>query len=138
MKYRAGSLRSGERLPFGNLSNKTTKDVFHKANFFNGKVEILSLDYDDENPGDGRGMFNTSIATRDFTDAVLFNIQFDQFLDHQSSVNRKILQIRYAGYTLVEIVKEVGFHATSVGERLKRMQTDFMVYFELSDEGCKT
>ena len=82
MKYRAGSLRSGERLPFGNISNKTTHDVFHKGNFFNGNVEILSLDYDDENPGDGRGIYNSTIATQDFTDAVLFNIQFEQFLDH--------------------------------------------------------
>ena len=87
MKYRAGSLRSGERLSFGNLSSKTTKDVFHKSNYFSGNVEILSLDYEEENPGDGRGMFNATIATQDFTDAVLFSIQFERFLDHQSLVN---------------------------------------------------
>jgi hypothetical protein len=135
MKYRAGSLRSGERLPFGNISNKTTHDVFHKGNFFNGNVEILSLDYDDENPGDGRGIYNSTIATQDFTDAVLFNIQFKQFLDHQSPVNRRVLQMRYEGYTLAEIAKEVGLHATSVGERLKRMEGDFLVYFELRRGG---
>jgi len=135
MKYRAGSLRSGERLPFGNISNKTTHDVFHKSNYFNGNVEILSPDYDDENAGDSRGMFNATIATQDFTDAVLFSIQFEQFLDHQSSVNRRILLMRYAGYTLCEISKEVGLHSTSVGERLKKMEEDFMAYFEMRREG---
>ena len=53
-------------------------------------------------------------------------------MDHQGQVNRKILQLRYEGYTLAEIAKEVGLHATSVGERLKRMEADFVVYFELS------
>ena len=137
MKYRAGSLRSGERLSFGNLSSKTTKDVFHKSNYFSGNVEILSLDYEEENPGDGRGIYNSTIATQDFTDAVLFNIQLERFLDHQSCVNQRILKLRYEGYTLGEISKEVGLHSTSVGERLKRIEADFKVYFEMSEEGYK-
>ena len=89
MKYRAGSLRSGERLSFGNRSTKTTNDVYHKANYFNGQVEILSLNYQNgeeeiESPADGRGMFNEFIATKEFTNEVLFRIGFEDFLDQQS------------------------------------------------------
>jgi hypothetical protein len=74
MKYRAGGLRSGARLPFGNLSNRTTQDVYHKRNYFNNEVELLSLEYDDiENPGDGKGVFNLMASSGDFADTVSFS-----------------------------------------------------------------
>ena len=47
-------------------------------------------------------------------------------------MNRCILQMRYQGYTLDEISREVGLNSTNIGDRLKRMEADFVVYFELS------
>ena len=139
LKYRAGSLRSGERLPFGNLSNKTTKDVFHKGNFFKGNVEVLSLDYgtreeEVENPGDGRGMFTEMISTRDFSDTVLFQIGYADFLKRYSLVNRQILQMRLEGYTLEEVAKATGFTRDLIIRRLRRMKSDFLLYFQLPRE----
>lgn len=138
MKYRAGSLRSGERLPFGNISNKTTGDVFHKGNYFKGNVEVLSLDYgnrdeDIEKPGDGRGMFTEMISTRDFSDAVLFQIGYENFLKQYSLISQKILQMRWEGYTLEEVAQATGFSRDKVLSILRRIKSDFLLYFQIGN-----
>ena len=139
MKYRAGSLRSGERLSFGNRSTKTTNDVYHKANYFNGQVEILSLNYQNgeeeiESPADGRGMFNEFIATKEFTNEVLFRIGFEDFLDQQSLLDQKILQMRHDGYTLNEIAQATGLSKEVLYGKLHQMKLDFLMHFELPAE----
>ena len=136
MKYRAGGLRSGERLSFGNRSNKTTNDVFHKGNYFKGHVEVLSLDYgtrdeDIEKPGDGRGMFTEMISTRDFTDAVLFQIGFENFLSRHNLINRQILQMRFEGYRLNEIAQATGLSIHGISRKLHDMELDFLLYFQM-------
>ena len=138
MKYRAGGLRSGERLSFGNRSNKTTNDVFHKGNYFNGHVEVLSLDYqtsDDEgeNPGDGKGMYNEMVSTNDFTDAVLFQIGFENFLNRHNLINRQILQMRFEGYNLSEIAQATGLCIHSISRKLHDIELDFLFYFQMPD-----
>ena len=138
MKYRAGGLRSGERLSFGNRSNKTTNDVYHKGNYFNGHVEVLSLNYqtsddDAENPGDGKGMFNAMISTKDFTDVVLFQIGYADFLKRYSLVNRQILQMRFEGYSLSEIAQTTGLSIHNISRKLHDMELDFLFYFQLPD-----
>ena len=139
MKYRAGGLRSGERLSFGNHSHKTTNDVYHKGNYFNGHVEVLSLNYqtsDDEgeDPGDGKGMFNAMISTQDFTDAVLFQIGYADFLKRYSLINQQILQMRFEGYTLNEIAQATGLSIYSISRKLHDMEVDFLFYFQLPEE----
>ena len=138
MKYRAGGLRSGERLSFGNRSNKTTNDVYHRQNFFNGHVEVLSLNYqngddDAENPGDGKGMFNAMISTKDFTDIVLFQIGFENFLNRHNLINRQILQMRFEGYSLSEIAQATGLSIHSISRKLHDMEVDFLFYFQMPD-----
>ena len=138
MKYRAGGLRSGERLSFGNRSNKTTNDVFHKGNYFKGHVEVLSLDYgirdeEIEQPGDGRGMFTEMVSTRDFSDTVLFQIGYADFLKRYSLVNRQILQMRFEGYTLEEIAQTTGLSIHGISRKLHEMEVDFLLYFQMPD-----
>jgi hypothetical protein len=130
MKYRAGGLRSGSRLPFGNISNRTTQDVYHKRNYFDGKVELLSLEFDDlENPGDGKGVFNLMASTGDFADTVLFNIEFQRYLSLKSSLNRRILELRYEGYSLKEISALTGCSVQLIRRELEVIEADFVVHF---------
>ena len=137
MKYRAGAIRSGKRLHFGNISYKTNQDVYNPRNFYNGNVELLSLDFImhdgeyEERSFDGQGQLTFATATRDLSDTVLFEIGFTRFFRRITSSNRQILMLKLKGYNCSEIGRLVNFRCETVQIRLKKIGRSFIEYFRL-------
>jgi hypothetical protein len=137
MKYRAGDLRSGKRLYFGNTSNKTTHDVYNPCNYYNGDVELLSLDFStndnecSEESSNGLGELTAATASRDCSNNVLFEIGFAEFFKQLTSTNRRILRLRLHGFNCSEIGRMVDFRGKTVQVRLKKIGRSFIEYFAL-------
>lgn len=137
MKYRAGDIRSGKRLHFGNISNKTTEDVYNPRNYYNGYVTLLSIDFTihegeyEERSFDGQGELTIATATRDLSDSVLFEIGFERFFRRITPINRQILLLRLEGYNYSEITRLVDFCGETVPARLKKIGRFFIEYFAL-------
>ncbi len=79
MKNRSKEIQSGSHIPFGSVSGKTTDDVFNKKNYYGGQVEIMSLDYDEDDASNG--IFNFRISTKDLGETIAFNLTFEAFLN---------------------------------------------------------
>jgi len=137
MKYRAGDLRCGKRLYFGNTSNKTTHDVYNPRNYYNGDVKLLSLDFStndnecSEDAFNGLGELTVATASRDCSANVLFEIGFAKFFRRLTSTNRRILRLRLLGFNCSEIGRKVGFRCETVQLRLKKIGRFFIKYFAL-------
>ncbi len=129
MKNRSKEIRSGSRIPFGSVSGKTTDDVFHKKNYYSGSLEIMSLDYDDED------IPNFQVSIKDLGETIAFNLTFEAFLKTLHPVDRRILQMKLAGYKYREISEAIKVSYISTRDRLKYIGLDFVKYFELP-EGC--
>lgn len=137
MKYRAGAIRSGKRLHFGNISNKTNHDVYNSRNFYNGDLKLLSLDFTmhdgeyEECSFDGQGQLTIATSTRDLSDSVLFEIGFTKFFRQITSTNRQILRLRLLGFNCSEIGRVFNFRGETVSVRLKKIGRSFIEYFAL-------
>lgn len=143
MKYRAGDLRKGTRLPVGNVSEKTTFDVYNIKNFFNGNVELLSLDFKSkdnecsEDSFDGRGALTAATACRDCSVNVLFEVGFENFLKQLTPQSRQVLMLRLAGYNCSEIVRKACISRSTLKTKLKNVGRKFVKYFALPDSYLK-
>jgi len=137
MKYRAGDIRCGKRLHFGNISTKTTHDTYNPRNYYNGDVELLSLDFTthagdyEECTYEGRGQLTLATATRDLSDSVLFEIGFAKFFRQITPINRQILNLRLLGFNCSEIGQVVDFRCETVQVRLKKIGRFFIEFFAL-------
>jgi len=139
MKYRASDIRKGARPHFGNISTKTTNCVFHPRNYFNGDVELLSLDFQQNESDDSdKGDYTTLTATRNFADNILFEISFRRFIRKLDSESRRILRLRLEGYKNREIAKQIGLRIHIVEECLRLIGKRFVRYFDLPDRFLET
>jgi len=143
MKYRARDLRKGERLPIGNISEKTTHDVYNIRNYFLGNVELLSMDYSSndnecsEDALDGLGELTAATACRSCSDNVLFEVGFESFLKRLSPRLRQVFMMRLAGFNRSEIVKKAHICPRTLAASLKRAGRMFIDYFELPESYLK-
>jgi len=143
MKYRAGDLRKGKRLPIGSVSEKTTQDVYNIGNYFHGNVELLSLDFTSndneysEDALDGLGELTAATACRDYSDNVLFEVGFESFIRRLSPRSRQVFVLRLAGYNRSEIVKNAHICPRTLAASLKRTGRMFIDYFELPESYIK-
>ena len=137
MKHRCGELYCGKRLPFGNRTQRSTGEVYRKSNYFNGNVELLSLDFenkdDDGNQSllDGRGIMAVMTATKDISTSVLFEIGFCSFLNGLDRRTRTALLMRMAGYTYGEIARRFQWSSDVVRRQVNQAGRKFIAYFEL-------
>ena len=137
MKYRCGELYHGERLPFGNRTQRSTGEVYRKSNYLNGDVELLSLDFvkddgdDVEGNMDGHGFYTSMTATKDVSDSVLFEIGFCDFLKGLDKRTRKALLMRVAGYSYGDIAKRFRRSSSVIREQVKQAGRKFIEYFNL-------
>jgi len=132
MKYRANEIRQGIKLHFGNISTKTTDDVFNVRNYYNGNVEIVSLDFLQNKSDDkDKGCYTVLTATRNISDNVLFAIGFDWFMKTLDLESRKILRLRLENYKLKEIADVIGLSISVVSRRLRKIGVKFIDYFNL-------
>jgi len=139
MKYRASDIRKGARPHFGNISTKTTNDVFNVRNYYNGDVEIVSLDLQqNESDDNDKGHYTALTASRNLSDNVLFDIGFDWFMKKLDPVNRKILQLRLENYKYSEIAAMIGLGIYSVRRRLQMIGMKFIEYFDLPHSYIET
>ena len=130
MKYRAGEIRQGIKLPFGNISTKTTDDIFNVRNYYNGNVDIVPLEFQQNSPGE-KGRYAALTEGRNVSDNVLFDIGFQWFMKRLDSENRKILQLRLENYRQSEIADMIGLTISTVCRRLRKIGMKFIEYFDL-------
>ncbi len=130
MKYRAGEIRKGIKLHFGNKSTKTTNDVFNVRNYYNGNVEIVPLEFQQNSTGE-KGRYTALTEGRNVSDNVLFAIGFEWFMKRLDSENRKILQLRLENYKQYEIADMIGVNISSVSRRLRMIGKKLIDYFDL-------
>jgi len=139
MKYRAGDLKKGKRLPIGSVREKTKLDVYNIRNYFLGNVELLSMDYSSndneysEDALDGLGELTAATACRDCSANVLFEVGFESFLRRLTPRSRQVFMLRLAGYNCSEIVKNAHICPRTLKASLKRTGRMFIGYFELPE-----
>ncbi len=126
MKYRAGDIRKGVRLHFGNISTKTSDDIFS----IRRNVDIVPLEFQQRSLGEKR-RYAALTAGRNISDNVLFTIGFDWFMKTLGSENRKILQLRLENYKQYEIADMIGVNISTVSRRLRMIGMKFIDYFDL-------
>jgi len=143
MKYRASDLRNGNRLPVGNVSEKTTFDVYNTRNYYNGNVELLSLDFSSsdnecsEDALDGLGELTAATACGDCSANVLFEVGFESFLKRLTHRSRQVFMMRLAGYKRSEIIKSAHICSRTLAASLKRTGRMFIEYFDLPESYLK-
>jgi len=139
MKYRAGDLRKGKRLPVGSVREKTKLDVYNIRNYFHGHVKLLSLDFSTsdnecrEDAIDGLGELTAATACRDYSDNVLFEVGFESFIQRLSPRSRQVFMMRLAGYNCSEIIRNVHICSHTLKASLNRTGRMFIDYFELPE-----
>jgi len=139
MKYRAGEIKQGIKLHFGNISTKTTDDVFNIRNYYNGEVKIVSLDLQrDDGDDNDKERYTALTASRNLSDNVLFSIGFEWFMKKLDSENRKILQLRLENYKQSEIAAMIGLTISTVSRRLRMIAVKFIDYFDLPHSFMET
>lgn len=144
MEYRGKDLRSGERNSISCISNNQPKrDVYHKRNYLNGDVEVLSLEYDEGNSiqnedSDGKGLITTRFATRDFAEDVLLEISLEQFFKNHSRKYRKLLDLKTSGYTMKEISVKTGIPYYKIRNYLKSLGQALMEFFDMPESFIKS
>lgn len=132
MKHRRSEISSGRRLPFGNVSRSGAMDVYRISNFFRGEVSILNWDTDeDEDDFCERGWAVMLSATKDISNAVIFNMGFEAFLKTLEDYQQKPLLMRMSGYSAREIGEEMGITPDVIRYHLKHVGKAFIAYFTL-------
>ncbi len=133
MKYRAGEIRQGTKLHFGNISTKTTDDIFSVRR----NVEVVPLEFQQNSPGEKR-RYAALTEVRNVSDNVLFEIGFNWFMKTLGSENRKILRLRLENYKLYEIADMIGLTIYTVSRRLRMIAVKFIEYFDLPHSYIET
>jgi hypothetical protein len=130
IKYRASELKNGKRPHFGNISEKSTEDVYHRLLYLTGQVEIASFDYEDEanKEGDSSIEFLTRIPSGE--DEILFKIDLARFLSGLSILERELLRNLMQGFNCREIADEARLKYEVVRKRLREIGRRFCEYFQ--------
>ncbi len=125
MQLRAGELRQGKLLHFGNRGHRGSKDVYSKVRYYAGEVRILHLD----------GVAGTDDLLMDsfhrraapIADKIAFGIDFRKFLANLSERDRSILIKRMEGYQLKEIASYFNSTTSGISKRLRRIGKEITV-----------
>ena len=125
MQLRAGELRQGKLLYFGNRGHKGSKDVYSKVRYYNGEVKILHLD----------GVVGTDDLLMDsfhrraapIADKIAFGIDFRNFLANLSERDRSILIKRMEGYQLKELSSLFNSTPSGISKRLRKIGKEITV-----------
>ena len=125
MQLRAGELRQGKLLYFGNRGHKGSKDVYSKVRYFNGDVKLSHLD----------GVAGTDDLLMDsfhrraapIADKIAFRIDFQNFLTNLSEKDRSILIKRMEGYQLKELSSHFNSTPSGISKRLRRIGKEITV-----------
>ena len=138
MKYRRTELKSGKRRYFGNNNSCAKNDVFNKWNYYKGELELLSLDFKDNNdheedPLNGKGEITSAIAFYDMAEQVMFKVSFEVFLSHMDRLDRRILQLKFAGYKWKEISKILKIRYPVIKQRITDVGLEFVSFFDLPE-----
>ena len=125
MQLRAGELRQGKLLYFGNRGHKGSKDVYSKVRYFNGDVKILHLD--GVVGTDDLLMDSFHRRTAPIADKIAFRIDFQNFLTNLSEKDRSILILRMEGYQLKELSSHFNSTPSGISKCLRRLGREITV-----------
>jgi len=120
MKFRKAEVQIEMR----GYSRTSKTDVFNKRNFYEGKMELYSID----NPVfDGEGDTYADIIRdeSDFERQVSFNIDVQQNLSKLSEIERLIIDKKISGYKSEEIAEMLSVQTQSVANAIERVATHF-------------
>ena len=132
MQLRAGELRQGNLLYFGNRGHRGSKDVYSKVRYFDGDVKILHLD----------GVAGTDDLLMDsfhrraapIADKIAFRIDFQNFLTSLSEKDRTILILRMEGYQLKELSSLYNSSPSGISKRLRRLGKEISVVLNIPND----
>ncbi|MGR3318405.1 MAG: hypothetical protein ACUZ8O_07965 [Candidatus Anammoxibacter sp.] len=125
MQLRAGELRQGKLLYFGNRGHKGSKDVYSKVRYYNGDVKILHLD--GVVGTDDLLMDSFHRRTAPIADKIAFRIDFQNFLTNLSEKDRSILIKRMEGYQLKELSSLYNSSPSGISKCLRRLGREITV-----------
>ena len=129
MQLRAGELRQGKLLYFGNRGHKGSKDVYSKVRYYNGEVKILHLSESEGTDDVLMGAFhrrNTPLA-----DDIAFKIDFKNFLMELSERDRSILIRRMEGYQVKELSSLFSSSPSTISKCLRRLGKEITVSLDI-------
>ena len=129
MQLRAGELRQGKLLYFGNRGHKGSKDVYSKVRYYNGEVKILHLSESEGTDDVLMGAFhrrNTPLA-----DDIAFKIDFKNFLMELSERDRSILIRRMEGYQVKELSSLFSSSPSTISKCLRRLGREITVSLDI-------
>ncbi|MBD3340632.1 MAG: hypothetical protein GF353_16105 [Candidatus Lokiarchaeota archaeon] len=127
MKHRAGELRSGARNHFGNYDRKAG-DVYNKHLYYQGKVEINYLHFEDD---DGKGALTAFTAMKNSEDNYILKIDLENFIDTLSDRERIIFMKRLEGYQHREIADVMNLSLWTIGRKLTDIGRRFIAWFNI-------
>ena len=129
MGLRAGEIKNGSRLHFGNRSTKTTNDVFHSRRYLDGDVKILH--FEEEEQEDGFKYRIKGLSTNSVEEKAIFRVDFERFLLILSEIEKEILLKRIDGYNFKEICDEIGYSDWTLKNKLLQIGKEIGVYFQI-------
>jgi DNA-directed RNA polymerase specialized sigma24 family protein len=103
-------------------TNKT--DVFNKRNFYQGKIEVYSIDnpiFDEENDS----YADIISDDNDFESEISFKIDFQNKFFQLSEIEKTILDMKFNGYDDDEISEYLSIRVQTVKNTLSRLSSKF-------------
>ena len=129
MQLRAGELRQGKLLYFGNRAHRGSKDVYSKVRYYNGDVKISHLGRVDGT--DDLLMDSFHRRTVPIADKIAFRIDFKNFLTGLSERDRSILIMRMEGYQLKELSSLFNSSPSGISKRLRSIGKEITVLLSI-------
>ena len=133
MKYRAGDLKSGVRHHYGSPRCKFKDDVYNTGNYLRGDLEVLSMNFNDEEDSEDRGIMAAKIAHHDFSNSQVFKIGLNQFLKRFDDKIREMFNLKRIGFSYKEIASKLRTSIATVKNQLKELGIQFIEFFDLPD-----
>ena len=130
MKHRAGEFRSGVRNEFGNTGH-TTKDALSKRLYYEGEVEVHSIQYEEEQSQCGKGMLTAYMSNKNAEDSYIFRMDLESFLFILSKQERLIFIMRLNGYKQIEIANVMKLSVSMVRRTLSCIGRKYVHWFDI-------
>ena len=129
MQFRAGELRQGKHLYFGNRGHRGSKDVYSKVRYFNGDVKILHIDSVVGTDDVLMGSFHRRNIL--LADDIAFKIDFKNFVMRLQERDRSILIRRMEGYQVKELSSLFNSSPSTISKCLRRIGKEIVVSLDI-------
>ena len=130
MKYRAGEFRSGVRNEYGSTGH-TTKDAMSKRLYYEGVLEVHSIQYEEEQSQCGKGSITAYMSNKNAEDSYIFRMDLEGFVKALSDQERLIFIMRMNGYKQIEIANVMKLSVSMVRRTLSCIGRKYVHWFDI-------